>query len=98
MTTTYYFKETDDINVIHSSNLPPKDDLTPVGYLYLGMGYYLCIYRKDDKYTYWILGGSNGYDAAENNKIFYECTQYILLPWEDLVNDIKSKYVFAEEK
>lgn len=74
---------------------PPKDDLAPVGLLYLGMGYYLCIYKRDSLYTYWVLGGSNGYDAQFNYESFNKDTTYKLVPWEDLVDDIKKNYTIV---
>lgn len=76
----------DDISqyIDKSTNLPPKDDLVPVGCIYTGMGTYACIYQKDDRYTYWTLGGPNGYHAELNWEDFQKCTSYEMHSWKEL--------------
>ena len=76
--------------------LPPKEGLIPIGHIYYGMGCYICIYQKDDLYTYWELGGPNGYHALNNENIFKEDITYPLYTWDILLSTINEKYTIVK--
>lgn len=76
--------------------LPQKDDLSPVGALYIGMGTYICIYQREESYTYWVLGGANGHDYAYNQERFENDTSYLMYSWDELLKEISERFTIIE--
>lgn len=76
--------------------LPQKDDLSSVGALYIGMGTYLCIYKREELYTYWVLGGANGYDCASHQEKFESDTSYPMYSWDELLKEISERFTIIE--